>query len=64
MRRFINWRSIHNEFGDASWAVLDDTLTVRTCNGVMSAQLNGSAPAALARILMQELSHSRPEDAA
>jgi hypothetical protein len=63
-RRFINWVSVHNEFGSASWSVLDDILTVRSCNGVMSAPLAGSTPASLAKILMQELSNQRPEDAA
>jgi hypothetical protein len=64
MRRYINWTSLHTEDGSGSWAVLDDTLTVRTCNGVMSAPLAGSTPAALARILMHELANQRPEDAA
>jgi len=63
-RRFINWISIHNEFSDASWMVLDDILTVRSCHGVMSASLGGSTPTALARILMNELANLRPEDAA
>jgi|RhiMetdeSRZDD1v2_1073273.scaffolds.fasta_scaffold31341_4 hypothetical protein len=61
-RRYINWVSVHNEFGSASWSVLDDILTIRSCKGVMSSPLNGATPAALARILMQELSTSRPED--
>jgi hypothetical protein len=63
MRRFINWISVHNEFGSASWSVIDDILTVRSCNGVISAQLDGASPASLARILMHELSNERPEDA-
>jgi hypothetical protein len=45
MRRFINWHSIHNEHGSGSWMVLDDILTVRTCNGTKSTQLGGSTPA-------------------
>ena len=64
MRRFINWISIHTEHGSGSWSVIDDTLTVRTCNGVKTAQLGGNTPAALARILMYELATERPEDAA
>jgi hypothetical protein len=63
-RRFINWISVHNEFGSASWSVLDDILTIRSCNGTMSSPLGGSTPAALARILMHELANQRPEDAA
>jgi hypothetical protein len=63
-RRYIDWRSIHNEFGSASWSVLDDILTIRSCHGTMSSPLNGATPAALARILMCELSTPRPEDAA
>jgi hypothetical protein len=62
MRRFINWVSVHNEFGSASWSVLDDVLTIRSCNGVMSSPLNGATPAALARVMMFELANQRPED--
>jgi hypothetical protein len=64
MRRYINWVSMHNEHGSGSWAVIDDTLTVRTANGTKSEQLNGRKPAAIARVLMHELSIERPEDAA
>jgi hypothetical protein len=64
MRRFISWVSIHNEHGSASYAVNDDIVTVRTCNGTKSVQLNGATPASVARILMRELSIERPEDAA
>jgi hypothetical protein len=63
MRRFINW-SMHTEHGSGSWAVIDDTLTVRTANGTKSEQLNGRTPAAIARALMHELANTRPEDAA
>jgi hypothetical protein len=64
MRRFISWRSIHNEHGSGSWAVVDETLTVRCANGIKSVQLGGSAPASMAQILMRELATERPEDAA
>jgi hypothetical protein len=60
MRRFISWVSIHNEHGSGSWAVIDDTLTVRTANGSKSVQLDGRTPASLARILMHELAIERP----
>ena len=63
-RRFINWISMHTEHGSGSWAVIDNTLTVRTANGTKSEQLNGRTPAAIARTLMHELSIERPEDAA
>ena len=43
-RRYINWVSVHNEFGSASWSVLDDILTIRSCKGVMSSPLNGASP--------------------
>jgi hypothetical protein len=64
MRRFISWVSMHTEYGSGSWAVIDDTLTVRTANGTKSEQLNGRTPAAIARALMCELANERPEDAA
>jgi hypothetical protein len=64
MRRFISWVSIHNEFGSGSWAVIDDTLTVRTANGTKSVPLNGSTPGSIAQMLMRELANERPEDAA
>jgi hypothetical protein len=64
MRRFINWCSIHNEHGSGSWSVIDDVLTIRTCNGTKSIPLNGSTPAALAKILMAELAVERSDDAA
>jgi hypothetical protein len=54
-RRFINWVSMHTERGSGSWAVIDDTLTVRTANGSKSEQLNGRTPAAIARTLMQDI---------
>jgi hypothetical protein len=64
MRRFISWVSIHTDHGSGSYAVIDDTLTVRTANGTKSVPLNGCTPASVARILMRELSIERPEDAA
>ena len=64
MRRFISWCSIHNEHGSGSWAVIDDTLTVRCANGSKSVRLRGSTPASMAQILMRELANERPEDAA
>jgi hypothetical protein len=64
MRRYIDWTSLHTEHGSGSWAVIDNTLTVRTAKGVMSAQLGGATPVSLAKILMYELANSRPEDAA
>jgi hypothetical protein len=62
MRRYIDWTSLHTEYGSGSWAVIDNTLTVRTADGVMSAPLGGSTPASLARVLMHELANQRPED--
>jgi hypothetical protein len=53
-----------NEHGSGSWSVNDDIVTVRTCNGTKSELLNGRTPAAIARVLMQQLSIERPEDAA
>ena len=64
MRRFISWCSIHTEHGTGSWAVIDDTLTVRSANGTKSVQLNGSSPASMALSLLRELANERPEDAA
>ena len=64
MRRFISWCPIHNEHGSGSWAVIDDTLTVRCANGTKSVQLDGSNPASMAQSLLRELANERPEDAA
>ena len=64
MRRFISWCSIHTDFGSGSWAVIDDTLTVRCANGTKSVQLGDSSPASMAQILLRELATERPEDAA
>ena len=64
MRRFISWCSIHTEHGSGSWAVIDDTLTVRCANGTKSVQLGGSSPASIALSLLRELANERPEDAA
>ena len=45
MRRFISWCSIHTDAGSGSYAVIDDTLTVRCANGTKSVQLGGISPA-------------------
>ena len=64
MRRFISWCSIHNEHGSGSYAVIDDTLTVRCANGTKSVQLGNISPRIVAQTLLRELSTERPEDAA
>jgi len=63
--QFVVWNSIHNEHGSGSWAVIDgDMLVVRTCNGTKMAQLGGSPPQSLARLLMYELAGDWSPDVA
>ena len=49
MRRFISWCSIHTDAGSGSYAVIDDTLTVRCANGTKSVQLGDIPPASWRR---------------
>lgn len=55
MRPFVTWHSLHCEYGNGSWAVIDGLLTVRTANGSKTTQLGGMSPESLAQILMWEL---------
>jgi hypothetical protein len=58
-RRFVVWRNMQSEWGNCSWAVLDEDtypiLMVKTHLGTKSTQLGGSPPDFLARILMKEI---------
>jgi hypothetical protein len=55
MRRFVVWHNTKSEFSSGSYAVIDDILFVRTCNGHKATQLGGSNPEGLARMLIREL---------
>lgn len=54
-RRFFIWRTLTNEFGNASYAVDNDLVTVVTPYGTKATQLGGSSPQSIARLLMREL---------
>jgi hypothetical protein len=55
MRRDVVWTTTISEYGQGSWAIIDGMVFVRTCNGHRAAQLGGSNPEGLARILIREL---------
>jgi hypothetical protein len=54
-REFVVWRNMKNEFGQCSWCLTDQIITVRTHYGTKSTQLGSHPPDLLARILMREL---------
>jgi hypothetical protein len=58
-RRFVVWSSLKSEWGNCSWAVLDEDtypiLMVKTHLGTKSTQLGWHPPDLLARILMKEI---------
>jgi hypothetical protein len=65
MRKFITWHTTKSEYGTGSWAVIDDIVFVRTCDGQKATQLGGHSPEGIARLLIRELeAGDRPEDAA
>lgn len=54
-RKLVVWTSLHCRHGSGSWAVVDGILTVRTPDGVKTAQIGYCAPEPLACVLMSEL---------
>ena len=56
MRKFIVWSQIRSEHGQGTWALIDDVVTVKTCDGQKSTQRGGSPPEPIARLLIRELS--------
>ena len=42
MRKFIVWSQIRSEHGQGTWALIDDVVTVKTCDGQKSTQRGGS----------------------
>ena len=61
MRQFIIWNTIHNEYGSASWAVIDGVVTVRTSAGSKSEMLGRLEPKILATCLMADLASEREQ---
>lgn len=59
MRKFIVWSQIRSEHGQGTWALIDDVVTVKTCDGQKSTQRGGSPPQTIARILLYELANER-----
>ena len=66
MRRpFVIWNNLKCEYGNGSWALIDGTVFVKTCNGSKATQLGGHPPEGIARLLIRELvAGDRPDDAA
>jgi hypothetical protein len=54
MRRSVVWNTTKSEYG-TGYAVIDNILFVRTCNGHKATQLGRSNPERLARMLIREL---------
>jgi hypothetical protein len=64
MRRFVVWNSMQNEWGNGSWALLEQDspcpfIVVRTHLGTKATQLGAHPPDLLARILMKEIYNER-----
>lgn len=58
MRRpFVIWNNLKCEHGQGSWAVINDIVFVRTCNGQKATQVGGSNPQFLAYLMIRELAH-------
>jgi hypothetical protein len=55
MRQFVVWRSLCSEHGNASWAIVDGVLTVRTCHGSKSIKFDGEAPEGIVKVLTWEI---------
>jgi hypothetical protein len=56
MRKFIVWREIRSEYGQGSWALIDDVVMLKTAFGQKATQRGSSPPETIARILLYELS--------
>jgi hypothetical protein len=54
-RQFIVWNSLRSDHGDASWAIVDGMLTVRTCHGSKSMKFDGGSPEGLVKVLTWEI---------
>ena len=56
------WRSIQTPHGNASWAVIDGVLYLRSMLGNKTTQVGNSDPEMLARCLMAELAKEQKPD--
>jgi hypothetical protein len=56
-REFVTWTTVATPYGNASWAVIDGVLKVRSAIGDKAKQLGGMPPETLARLLMLELAN-------
>ena len=56
------WRSIQTPDGNASWAVIDGVLYLRSMLGNKTTQVSNSDPEMLARRLMAELENEQKPD--
>ena len=54
-RKFIIWHSLTTRYGSASWALIDDVVTIRAAYGSKSSAIGQMDPETLARALMREL---------
>jgi hypothetical protein len=54
-RQFVRWSTTPTPHGNASWAVIDEMVYVRTVHGRKATQLGGSSPESLVGILAWEL---------
>src|SRR5262249_42814568 len=54
-RSFVVWNSMQSEFGNYSWAIVDNMVCVRAPHGQKCTQIGGSPPDHIARILAREL---------
>jgi hypothetical protein len=56
------WRTVETPHGNASWAVIDDMLYVRSVLGNKATPIGNSHPETLARLLMVELAQEAKGD--
>jgi len=55
-RKFIVWRNLRSDHGNCSWAIIDDTLVVKTRLGTATyPRFDGIDPEGLARVMTWEI---------
>jgi hypothetical protein len=55
-RNFVVWRSLRSDHGNCSYAIIDDTLVVKTHLGTATHhRFDGIDPEALARVMTWEI---------